>query len=396
MGRGCWSVYVHINKINNKKYIGITKIEPSRRWGKNGIGYKNQYFYRAIKKYGWDSFKHIVMYQNFTEDEAKEKEKLLIRLFDTRMGRNGYNMTDGGDGTVGCIPSNETLRKLSESHVGQIAWNKGMKYHSENISKSIIKLWQQEDYKEKQRKAHLGNKQTEETKRKISDNSTQSRKIMVFSYKGDLLYTFDSIAKCRQYFQSETDIFKMIDNRIRDCCVNKIPILNGYICMYKDEYSVEKIQKRVESIKDIDIYNSFYLQPLLLIYNGEPNSIYKSYTDFEQSHNITLPLRLKNDIKNNGFALLNENVKLHNLTYYLLSNNFLEIKEIKLRHYDNVNTNIRRVDSQKCKCIEDQLEFDNISMCLSYYQIPSTTFRRHLNNNKPILINGEYKTFAKI
>lgn len=336
------------------------------------------------------------MYQNFTEEEAKEKEKLLIKLFDTRMGRNGYNMTDGGDGSVGCVPNSETLRKLSESHVGQIAWNKGMKYNSENISKAMTKLWQQEDYKEKQRKAHLGNKQSEKTKRKISDNSTQAREIMVFSYKGGLLYTFDSITKCRQYFQSETNIFKMIDNRIRDCCVNKISILNGYICMYKDEYSIEKMQKRVESIKDIDIYNSFYLQPLLLVYNEEPNSTYKSYTDFEQSHNITLPLRLKNDIKNNGFVLLNENVKLYNLIYYLLSNNFLEIKQIKLQHYDNININIRRLGSQKCKCIEDQLEFDNASMCLNYYQIPSATFRRHLNNSKPILINGEYKTFIKI
>ena len=49
-----YCVYMHVNKINNKKYIGITKQKtPESRWGANGVNYKGSpHFYAAIKKYG--------------------------------------------------------------------------------------------------------------------------------------------------------------------------------------------------------------------------------------------------------------------------------------------------------------------------------------------------------
>jgi len=56
-----WSVYVHINKINNKKYVGQS-VNLKARWESNGYYYRDSpYFYAAIQKYGWDNFEHIIL-----------------------------------------------------------------------------------------------------------------------------------------------------------------------------------------------------------------------------------------------------------------------------------------------------------------------------------------------
>jgi group I intron endonuclease len=104
-----YTVYIHRNKINNKCYVGITCQTVHERW-RNGDGYliKNnngQYsqpkIARAIKKYGWDNFEHIIWAENLSHDEACHIEKLLIAIWDTI--NNGYNITKGGEGTVGVI-----------------------------------------------------------------------------------------------------------------------------------------------------------------------------------------------------------------------------------------------------------------------------------------------------
>ena len=101
-----WTVYVHENKINGKKYVGITSQIPQKRWGKNGNGYKNGYFKNAITHYGWNEFYHIVLNSNYTSIEAKQIERMLIKELHTNDQRFGYNLTTGGDGTCGMIPYN--------------------------------------------------------------------------------------------------------------------------------------------------------------------------------------------------------------------------------------------------------------------------------------------------
>ena len=120
-GRHDWRVYIHTNKINGKIYVGITCREPERRWA-NGKGYKrshgqsvgDSHFYNAIKKYGWDNIDHRIVAQNMTIEEASAMEKELIAKYDSTNPEKGYNITSGGQDSIGAKHSDETKAKLSE------------------------------------------------------------------------------------------------------------------------------------------------------------------------------------------------------------------------------------------------------------------------------------------
>jgi len=93
-----YSVYVHTSP-SGKKYVGVTSKSPEIRWN-YGYGYcRNVYFWRAIKKYGWDNFIHEVVASNLTQYEALYMEIDLIKKYDSF--KHGYNLSYGGEGLPG-------------------------------------------------------------------------------------------------------------------------------------------------------------------------------------------------------------------------------------------------------------------------------------------------------
>lgn len=135
-----YCVYMHVNKINNKKYIGQSA-NVKERWRCNGKNYfASIKFFRAIQKYGWDNFDHIIIKENLFRYEADQLEKELIKKYDTV--NNGYNIKTGGSRGV---LSQESLHKMSES------LKRGYIEHPERIEKIRMKK--------------LGSKVSEETKK---------------------------------------------------------------------------------------------------------------------------------------------------------------------------------------------------------------------------------------
>ena len=140
---GEYKVYVHVNKINGKIYIGQTKQTLEQRY-KNGYEHC-RHFWNAIQKYGWDNFEHIILVDNLSLDMANIIEEELIKKYNATNKDKGYNMKSGG---LNHIPSEETRKLMSKVHKGEKHWNYG-------------KHWD-DDFKQRLSKIHSGRKITEE------------------------------------------------------------------------------------------------------------------------------------------------------------------------------------------------------------------------------------------
>ena len=119
-------IYLHKNKINGKCYVGQTCQKPEARWGTNGNGYKQQtYFYRAIEKYGWNNFEHIILEENISEDKVDERESFWAGYYHA-LAPEGY-----------------TLRVGSQNHY------EGSEELWQIWSKASKEKWQNEEYRKK-------------------------------------------------------------------------------------------------------------------------------------------------------------------------------------------------------------------------------------------------------
>lgn len=214
-------IYCHINKTNNKKYIGQCQGAPERRWRSDGSGYKPKnnelptVFWKAIQKYGWDNFEHKILETNLTLEEANEKEQYWIAYYHTWIEDPqcwGYNMQSGGknfamsekakekirQSKLGTHASEKTKQKLSEMKKGENNPFYG-KHHSEEAKKKIgeksKERWADEDYRNYQIEIRKGKKASEEAKKHMSEASTQKKKVRCIETN----QIFDSIKQAGEW-----------------------------------------------------------------------------------------------------------------------------------------------------------------------------------------------------
>ena len=180
-------IYLHRNKINNKVYIGQTKRTLAQRFRKDGKGYiKCTHFYRAIEKYGWDNFEHIVLEENITNlKEANEREKYWISYYNSTNKDKGYNCTTGGN--EGSTWSEEAKKAQSERFKGE----NGSFYGKQHT----------QEYKENMRKNHAdvkGGKNPQAKKVKRIDDSViyECAGEAAISIGKDYIQGGKSIARC--------------------------------------------------------------------------------------------------------------------------------------------------------------------------------------------------------
>ena len=135
-------IYIHIF-LNSKVYIGQTCQNVNRRW-RNGDGYKDsKLLYNAIKKYGWNNIKHIILLDNLTKEMANFEEiRLINEVYKSNDMRFGYNLDKGGSGSNSVTGTywwnNGYIEKRSKECPGK-EWVKGqLLSHHKNLCKKRI------------------------------------------------------------------------------------------------------------------------------------------------------------------------------------------------------------------------------------------------------------------
>ena len=283
-------IYMYVNKINKKVYIGKAKdfIKRHEQHLKGDL-----IIDRALKKYREENFS-IVFLEEDVEDnlQLNQLEKFYIAEYNSycKNGK-GYNIAEGGNGgnTLEGMTDEqrqEHSRKTSEGLRGRVATDEARK----NMSEAQKKLAQQEDYvnpfkgkkhseeqkqkwseihkqhrhteeaKQKMSESHksrwenitdeerieigkkiserqmgeknpmYGKHHTEEHKRKIKENNPNRKKVCQYDLDGNYIKTFDSIADAQRAVG--------IKSGVRLCCQGKIKQAGGYKWKFESKVNV--------------------------------------------------------------------------------------------------------------------------------------------------------------
>lgn len=96
-------IYKTTNLINGKIYIGLDSYNRPNYLG-SGL-----WITRAIKKYGKKNFKKEIL-EHCTCKNIYEREKYWVKFLNARDPKIGYNICEGGLGSLGrklCVQSSE-------------------------------------------------------------------------------------------------------------------------------------------------------------------------------------------------------------------------------------------------------------------------------------------------
>jgi hypothetical protein len=254
-------VYLHKRKDDNSIfYVGI------------GLEEKRAYSTKARNNY-WKNIVNSVGYQvqitnkELCWEEACVIEKYLISFYGRNDLGNGSlcNLTDGGDGIVNFIITDETRRKISEYHKGRKKgeeWVVKMKkwlcnesfMNSRRTTKGHI---MSDEQKERLRLINIGKKHTKQTKEKISLSNTkeknkfygkthsdESKLKMKLNHKNRIEVTqidiFGNEIKTYNSLREAARETKIPHVMIKRCILNKNKKINGFTWKIKQNKNENK------------------------------------------------------------------------------------------------------------------------------------------------------------
>lgn len=127
-----WVIY-RILSPSGRTYIGKTSDYKRRIRQYRHCAASQIVLTASFKKYGFKEHRFEII-DSFTSgnDYANGKEIFWVRSYMSNVNKwpqhNGMNLTNGGDGQLGRLASEETKQKLRDAHKGRTEYAKGWKY----------------------------------------------------------------------------------------------------------------------------------------------------------------------------------------------------------------------------------------------------------------------------
>lgn len=232
-------VYIHKNKINRKVYVGITHYtNPEKRW-RGGREYRrNILFNKAILKYGWNNFEHIVIFKNLSQEIACRIEILLIKRY--RNKNSCYNIADGGQGisamneTIKNKISRATSERLLEDNPMKHLTPEQRKFHSDKMkitwaTTNILEKLREGIRKGKELGRYKGNhnKMPENVKQALIQSKIKP--VLCFNLNRELIKEYKSISEANM----ELGVSRK-SSTISKACKKERKTAYGFIWEYKE------------------------------------------------------------------------------------------------------------------------------------------------------------------
>ena len=168
-------VYLITNKINNKRYVGITIRSIQERFLQHSTpNTKNKSAINdAIKKYGKENFDVVQLDTACSLEELKQKEIYWIEKLGTFQCE--YNLTKGGDGMLGYKFKDSSKEKIKKSCIERMK--------NENVRKHLSEKTKQYFQNHPEQKLIISRQQKERAAAGISKETCEKISKALFGKK---------------------------------------------------------------------------------------------------------------------------------------------------------------------------------------------------------------------
>lgn len=240
-------IYMYINKIDNKKYVGQAKNFNKRHYSHLNSSYnKNRKDYdvpihKAIRKYGIENFEIKILAENIqTQEKMNEYEIFFIKRYQTLAIQGGYNISEGGYNNPFAGKTEkekeEIKRKISKSRIdNEVAKGENNPMYGKHHTKEMKeKITNNKERSKKISKSLKGHSVSDESREKISKNHAdvsgsnhpRARKIAQYNLNEELIKIWNCISQA----EKELGI-----SHISNCCNGKRKTAGGFKWKYVKE-----------------------------------------------------------------------------------------------------------------------------------------------------------------